>query len=208
MFRIQVRGLGNFSQQPAQDRLERREEILDGADHDRLDVGPFQGLQGRGIDDRVIQHEEGLGPAILKLKVQFVGFIQGVAGDANRSGFEGAEKGHREMRNVGQEEGHPVPPLDAFPDQEGGHPVGHILDLPVGLLVVGKDGVRAVGIFLGRFFKNLEERQGFVGQGMGNFRGPFKLVPKLFFHDGSPFCVGRLWKISIVVISDPASRAG
>jgi hypothetical protein len=44
-----------------------------------------------------------------------------------------------------------------------------------------------MGVFLGCFIKDLEERLGFVGQGMGNFRGPFMLVPKLFFHEASPF---------------------
>ena len=39
VFRIQGRGLGNLAQQPAQDGFEGREEILDGADHHRLDVG-------------------------------------------------------------------------------------------------------------------------------------------------------------------------
>jgi hypothetical protein len=87
MARLVVSGFGYFPEKPADKSFDRRQVGFDPTDDRRLNIGAFNCFDGGGIKLRMIHAKDRFGPGIFQLVVELICRIEGIAGNANGTGF-------------------------------------------------------------------------------------------------------------------------
>ena len=130
----------------------------------------------------MIHAEQGLDAGILELIVEFGRRVEGIAGNADRAGFENAEIDLRVLWQVGQENGHPIALGDAPGMQKIGDAVGRFLYLGIGAGGVVENRVGCVRVAGGGIVQHREQWFVVIAEGVWNTFGPVGCGPSSRNH--------------------------